>query len=132
MKVGDGVTIRAFSHLTGAEIGPRSIIGPFARLRPGTVLAEDVHIGNFVEVKASVLGAGVKANHLAYIGDAAIGAKTNVGAGVITCNYDGFVKFRTEIGEGELSARRQFGASRPGEGRQRRLYRNWLRHHREC
>lgn len=100
VKVGDGVTIRAFSHLTGAEIGPRSIIGPFARLRPGTVLAADVHIGNFVEVKASVLGAGVKANHLAYIGDASIGAKTNVGAGVITCNYDGFAKFRTEIGEG--------------------------------
>jgi bifunctional UDP-N-acetylglucosamine pyrophosphorylase / glucosamine-1-phosphate N-acetyltransferase len=100
VKVGDGVTIRAFSHLTGAEIGAGSLIGPFARLRPGTVLAEDVHIGNFVEVKAASLGAGVKANHLAYIGDAAIGAKTNVGAGVITCNYDGFAKFRTEIGAG--------------------------------
>lgn len=100
VKVGDGVTIRSFSHLTGAEIGPRSIIGPFARLRPGTVLAEDVHIGNFVEVKASSLGAGVKANHLSYIGDASIGAKTNIGAGVITCNYDGFAKFRTEIGAG--------------------------------
>jgi bifunctional UDP-N-acetylglucosamine pyrophosphorylase / glucosamine-1-phosphate N-acetyltransferase len=100
VTVGDGVTIRAFSHLTGAEIGAGSLIGPFARLRPGTVLAADVHIGNFVEVKAASLGAGVKANHLAYIGDAVIGAKTNVGAGVITCNYDGFAKFRTEIGEG--------------------------------
>jgi len=100
VKIGDGVTIRAFSHLVGAEIGSRSIIGPFARLRPGASLAEEVHIGNFVEVKASTLGPGVKANHLAYIGDASIGAKTNVGAGVITCNYDGFAKFRTEIGEG--------------------------------
>jgi bifunctional UDP-N-acetylglucosamine pyrophosphorylase / glucosamine-1-phosphate N-acetyltransferase len=100
VKVGDGVTIRAFSHLVGAEIGPRSIVGPFARLRPGASLAEDVHVGNFVEVKASTLGPGVKANHLAYIGDATIGAKTNIGAGVITCNYDGFTKFRTDIGEG--------------------------------
>jgi bifunctional UDP-N-acetylglucosamine pyrophosphorylase/glucosamine-1-phosphate N-acetyltransferase len=100
VKVGDGVTIRAFSHLVGAEIGPRSLIGPFARLRPGASLAEDVHVGNFVEVKASTLGPGVKANHLAYIGDATIGAKTNIGAGVITCNYDGFAKFRTEVGDG--------------------------------
>jgi bifunctional UDP-N-acetylglucosamine pyrophosphorylase/glucosamine-1-phosphate N-acetyltransferase len=100
VKIADGVTIRAFSHLVGADIGPNSIIGPFARLRPGAKLAEDVHVGNFVEVKASTLGAGVKANHLAYIGDATIGAKTNIGAGVITCNYDGFVKFRTEVGEG--------------------------------
>jgi bifunctional UDP-N-acetylglucosamine pyrophosphorylase/glucosamine-1-phosphate N-acetyltransferase len=100
VKVADGVTIRAFSHVVGADIGPNSIIGPFARLRPGAKLAEDVHVGNFVEVKASTLGAGVKANHLAYIGDATIGAKTNIGAGVITCNYDGFVKFRTEVGEG--------------------------------
>jgi bifunctional UDP-N-acetylglucosamine pyrophosphorylase/glucosamine-1-phosphate N-acetyltransferase len=100
VKIADGVTIRAFSHLVGADIGPNSIIGPFARLRPGAKLAEGVHVGNFVEVKASTLGAGVKANHLAYIGDATIGAKTNIGAGVITCNYDGFVKFRTEVGEG--------------------------------
>jgi len=100
VKVGEGATIRAFSHLLGAEIGPRSIVGPFARLRPGAVLAEDVHVGNFVEVKAASLGAGVKANHLAYIGDATIGAATNIGAGAITCNYDGFTKFRTEVGEG--------------------------------
>lgn len=100
VKVSDRVTIRAFSHLVGAEIGPQSVVGPFARLRPGASLAEDVHVGNFVEVKASTLGPGVKANHLSYIGDATIGAKTNIGAGVITCNYDGFAKFRTEVGEG--------------------------------
>jgi bifunctional UDP-N-acetylglucosamine pyrophosphorylase / glucosamine-1-phosphate N-acetyltransferase len=100
VKVGEGAAIRSFSHLLGAEIGPHSIVGPFARLRPGAVLSEDVHVGNFVEVKASTLGAGVKANHLAYIGDATIGAGTNIGAGAITCNYDGFAKFRTEVGEG--------------------------------
>jgi bifunctional UDP-N-acetylglucosamine pyrophosphorylase/glucosamine-1-phosphate N-acetyltransferase len=99
VRVEDGATIRAFSHLEGAVVGPRAIIGPFARLRPGALLAEDVHIGNFVEVKASRLGAGVKANHLAYLGDANIGARTNIGAGVITCNYNGFAKFPTEIGE---------------------------------
>ncbi|MGH6818748.1 MAG: bifunctional UDP-N-acetylglucosamine diphosphorylase/glucosamine-1-phosphate N-acetyltransferase GlmU [Methylovirgula sp.] len=100
VKIGDGAVIRAFSHLEGAEVGPGAIIGPFARLRPGAVLGENVHIGNFVEVKAATLGAGVKANHLAYIGDATIGAGTNVGAGAITCNYDGFTKFHTEVGEG--------------------------------
>ncbi len=100
VNIADGVTIRAFSHLVGTEIGPNSIVGPFARLRPGAKLAEDVHIGNFVEVKASTLGAGVKANHLAYIGNATIGAKTNIGAGVITCNYDGFGKFQTDVGAG--------------------------------
>jgi bifunctional UDP-N-acetylglucosamine pyrophosphorylase/glucosamine-1-phosphate N-acetyltransferase len=100
VRVADGALIRAFSHLEGAVVGPRAIIGPFARLRPGAVLAEDVHVGNFVEVKASMLGAGVKANHLAYLGDAKIGPRTNIGAGVITCNYNGFAKFTTEIGEG--------------------------------
>lgn len=100
VKVADGARIRAFSHLEGATVGPHAIVGPFARLRPGTVLAEEVHIGNFVEVKASRLGAGVKANHLAYLGDADIGARTNIGAGAITCNYNGFEKFPTVIGEG--------------------------------
>jgi bifunctional UDP-N-acetylglucosamine pyrophosphorylase/glucosamine-1-phosphate N-acetyltransferase len=99
VQIADGATIRAFSHLEGAKVGPRAIVGPFARLRPGAMLAEDVHIGNFVEVKASTLGAGVKANHLAYLGDAKIGARTNIGAGVITCNYNGLGKFVTEIGE---------------------------------
>lgn len=98
VSVGDGTRIRAFSHLEGVTIGARAVIGPFARLRPGSVLAEDVHVGNFVEVKASKLAAGVKANHLSYIGDATIGAKTNVGAGTITCNYNGFQKFQTHIG----------------------------------
>jgi bifunctional UDP-N-acetylglucosamine pyrophosphorylase/glucosamine-1-phosphate N-acetyltransferase len=99
VTVASHVTIRAFSHLEGAAIGPGCIIGPFARLRPGAALAEDVHVGNFVEVKAAALAKGVKANHLSYIGDATIGSGTNVGAGTITCNYDGFNKYRTTIGE---------------------------------
>ncbi len=100
VRVADGATIRSFSHLEGAEVGPRAIVGPYARLRPGTVLGEDVHIGNFVEVKAATLDAGVKANHLSYIGDATVGAGTNIGAGTVTCNYDGFQKSRTTIGAG--------------------------------
>lgn len=99
VRVATGSTIRAFSHLEGASVGEGCIIGPFARLRPGATLDRDVHIGNFVEVKAAMLGAGVKANHLAYIGDATIGARSNIGAGAITCNYNGFAKFRTEVGE---------------------------------
>jgi bifunctional UDP-N-acetylglucosamine pyrophosphorylase/glucosamine-1-phosphate N-acetyltransferase len=98
VTVASNVTIRAFSHIEGANIGPGSIIGPFARLRPGTRLDEDVHIGNFVEIKASHLAAGVKASHLSYIGDATVGSRTNIGAGTITCNYDGYNKHRTTIG----------------------------------
>ncbi len=98
VSVAEGARIRAFSHLEGVHVGARAIVGPFARLRPGSVLGEDVHVGNFVEVKASTLEAGVKANHLSYIGDASIGARSNVGAGTITCNYDGFRKSRTTIG----------------------------------
>ncbi len=98
VTVGEGVEIPAFCHLAGATVGDRAIVGPFARLRPGAELAADVHVGNFVEVKNSRLEIGVKANHLAYIGDSDIGSGTNVGAGVITCNYDGFEKFRTRIG----------------------------------
>lgn len=98
VSVGEGSVIRSFSHLEGATIGQNATIGPFARLRPGTELSQDVHIGNFVEVKASEVGAGAKINHLSYIGDASIGAKTNIGAGTITCNYDGFSKYRTEVG----------------------------------
>ncbi len=100
VRIGAGTTIRAFSHLEGASVGKDCIIGPFARLRPGAELSATVHIGNFVEVKAAHLGEGVKANHLSYIGDATIGARTNIGAGTITCNYDGFGKFKTEVGEG--------------------------------
>ncbi|MEK9673296.1 MAG: bifunctional UDP-N-acetylglucosamine diphosphorylase/glucosamine-1-phosphate N-acetyltransferase GlmU [Rhodospirillaceae bacterium] len=100
VTVGDDVTIRAFCHIEGAAIGPGAIVGPFARLRPGTVLERNVHIGNFVEVKASVMGEGAKANHLTYIGDSEVGAGANMGAGTITCNYDGHFKSKTVIGRG--------------------------------
>ena len=95
--VAAGAHIKPFCHIEDAVVGAASIIGPYARLRPGTVLAEDVHIGNFVEVKNSQIAAHSKANHLAYIGDATIGSKVNIGAGTITCNYDGVNKFRTVI-----------------------------------
>jgi bifunctional UDP-N-acetylglucosamine pyrophosphorylase/glucosamine-1-phosphate N-acetyltransferase len=95
--VGAGANIKPFSHIEDATIGAASQIGPYARLRPGTTLGEDVHIGNFVEVKNSTVAAHSKANHLAYVGDATIGSRVNIGAGVITCNYDGANKFRTVI-----------------------------------
>ncbi len=98
--IGSGVEIPAFCHMIGATIGDHASIGPFARLRPGADLGDHVHIGNFVEVKNSRLDAGVKANHLTYLGDSHVGSGTNVGAGTITCNYDGFAKHRTEIGQG--------------------------------
>jgi bifunctional UDP-N-acetylglucosamine pyrophosphorylase/glucosamine-1-phosphate N-acetyltransferase len=98
--VRSGAEIRAFCHIEGAEIGSGAIVGPFARLRPGAVLEKDVHIGNFVEVKNARLEAGAKANHLTYIGDARVGAASNVGAGTITCNYDGAQKHFTDIGAG--------------------------------
>jgi bifunctional UDP-N-acetylglucosamine pyrophosphorylase/glucosamine-1-phosphate N-acetyltransferase len=91
-------TIRAFSHLEGAKVSDEAIIGPYARLRPGAEIGARAHIGNFVEVKAVVVGEGAKANHLAYLGDGAVGAGVNIGAGVIFCNYDGFSKHRTVIG----------------------------------
>jgi bifunctional UDP-N-acetylglucosamine pyrophosphorylase/glucosamine-1-phosphate N-acetyltransferase len=94
-----GARIEPFSLIDGARVGPGAMVGPYARLRPGTELAADVHIGNFVEVKNSRLAAGAKANHLAYVGDADVGARVNVGAGTITCNYDGANKHRTTIGE---------------------------------
>lgn len=100
VTVEDGALVRSFSHLEGARVGKAARVGPFARLRPGTELGEDVHIGNFVEVKAAQIETGAKANHLAYIGDARVGAGANVGAGTITCNYDGVAKHRTEIGKG--------------------------------
>jgi bifunctional UDP-N-acetylglucosamine pyrophosphorylase/glucosamine-1-phosphate N-acetyltransferase len=98
--VESGAEIRAFSHLEGCHVGPRAIIGPYARLRPGTTIGTGAHVGNFVELKATSLGDGAKANHLSYLGDASIGAHTNIGAGTITCNYDGFAKHRTTIGSG--------------------------------
>ncbi len=100
VSIGRGTVIHAFSHLAGAEIGEDCSIGPFARLRPGTVLGKAARIGNFVETKAASIEAGAKVNHLSYIGDARIGAKANIGAGTITCNYDGFGKYRTDIGAG--------------------------------
>jgi len=100
VTIEDGATIHAFSHLEGARVGPAATAGPFARLRPGADLGAKAKIGNFVEVKAASIGAGAKVSHLSYIGDASVGARANVGAGVITCNYDGFRKFRTSIGEG--------------------------------
>ena len=99
VTVESGATIRAFSHLEGCHVSRGGIIGPYARLRPGAELAEDVRIGNFVEVKNARIAAGAKVNHLSYIGDATVGEKTNIGAGTITCNYDGVLKHHTQIGE---------------------------------
>jgi len=96
-SVGAGTRIDAFTHIDGAELGANTVIGPYARLRPGAQLADEAHVGNFVEVKNAVIGHGSKANHLTYIGDADIGARVNIGAGTITCNYDGANKFRTVI-----------------------------------
>jgi bifunctional UDP-N-acetylglucosamine pyrophosphorylase / glucosamine-1-phosphate N-acetyltransferase len=100
VEVGSGTVIRAFSHIEGASIAENADIGPFARLRPGAELADGAKVGNFCEVKKSKIGPGAKVNHLTYIGDAEIGAKANIGAGTITCNYDGFNKFKTVVGEG--------------------------------
>jgi bifunctional UDP-N-acetylglucosamine pyrophosphorylase/glucosamine-1-phosphate N-acetyltransferase len=96
-RIASGAVIQPFCHIDDAVIGADAVIGPYARLRPGTELAEAVHIGNFVEIKNSQLGAHSKANHLAYVGDATVGARVNIGAGTITCNYDGANKFRTVI-----------------------------------
>ena len=100
VSVADGATIHAFSHIEGATIGARASIGPFARIRPGTRLADRTKVGNFVELKKADVGEGAQVNHLSYVGDASIGARANIGAGTITCNYDGFGKYNTMIGEG--------------------------------
>jgi bifunctional UDP-N-acetylglucosamine pyrophosphorylase/glucosamine-1-phosphate N-acetyltransferase len=99
VRIGSGTRVAPFSYLDGAVTGEACVLGPFARVRPGTVLANGVHIGNFVEVKNSAISDDSKANHLSYIGDADIGARVNIGAGTITCNYDGANKYRTEIGD---------------------------------
>lgn len=98
--VEDGVVIHSFSHLAGARLSPGAAIGPFARLRPGASIGPKAKVGNFVEIKNTELGAGAQVSHLTYLGDASIGARANIGAGTITCNYDGFSKYRTVIGEG--------------------------------
>jgi bifunctional UDP-N-acetylglucosamine pyrophosphorylase/glucosamine-1-phosphate N-acetyltransferase len=100
VTVETGATIRAFSHLEGAVVRKGAIVGPYARLRPGADIGEDAHIGNFVEVKKVAVGKGAKANHLSYLGDGAVGAGANIGAGTIFCNYDGFDKHETHVGEG--------------------------------
>jgi bifunctional UDP-N-acetylglucosamine pyrophosphorylase/glucosamine-1-phosphate N-acetyltransferase len=100
VTIASGATIRGFSHIEGAAIGTYCEVGPFARLRPGAVMDEGAKVGNFVEMKKARLGPGAKANHLTYLGDADVGAKANIGAGTITCNYDGYFKYRTMIGEG--------------------------------
>ena len=100
VSIGDGAVIHSFSHIVQSTLGRNTLLGPFARLRPGTSMGDGAKIGNFVEAKAAVLEAGVKVNHLSYIGDAHVGAHSNIGAGTITCNYDGFNKHKTRIGEG--------------------------------
>jgi bifunctional UDP-N-acetylglucosamine pyrophosphorylase / glucosamine-1-phosphate N-acetyltransferase len=100
VEVGDGAVVHSFTHAVQTRIGKNASVGPYARMRPGTVLGEGAKIGNFVETKAAAIDAGAKVSHLTYIGDAHIGANANIGAGTITCNYDGFDKYRTEIGEG--------------------------------
>jgi len=100
VSISDGAVIHSFSHIVQSSIGKNALVGPFARMRPGTSLGEGAKIGNFVETKAATLEAGVKVNHLSYVGDAHVGANANIGAGTITCNYDGFGKNRTEIGAG--------------------------------
>ncbi|MGB3445187.1 MAG: bifunctional UDP-N-acetylglucosamine diphosphorylase/glucosamine-1-phosphate N-acetyltransferase GlmU [Xanthobacteraceae bacterium] len=100
VSIGDGAVIHAFSHIEKATIGAKASVGPFARLRPGTSLGDGAKVGNFVEIKAAIIEAGAKVNHLTYIGDAQIGANANIGAGTITCNYDGFNKYKTIVGKG--------------------------------
>jgi bifunctional UDP-N-acetylglucosamine pyrophosphorylase / glucosamine-1-phosphate N-acetyltransferase len=100
VTVESGAHIRAFSHLEGAHVSRGAVVGPYARLRTGAELAEDVRVGNFVEIKNAELGEGAKVNHLSYVGDATVGARANLGAGTVTCNYDGVFKHHTDIGEG--------------------------------
>jgi bifunctional UDP-N-acetylglucosamine pyrophosphorylase/glucosamine-1-phosphate N-acetyltransferase len=100
VEIADDVTIRSFCHLEGASIARGAIVGPFARLRPGARIGEHAHIGNFVEIKNASVESGAKINHLSYIGDARVGEKANIGAGTITCNYDGIAKYFTDIGAG--------------------------------
>jgi bifunctional UDP-N-acetylglucosamine pyrophosphorylase/glucosamine-1-phosphate N-acetyltransferase len=100
VQIADGAAIHAFSHIEGATIGAKASIGPFARIRPGTRLGDKTKVGNFVELKKADVAEGAKINHLSYVGDASVGANANIGAGTITCNYDGFGKYQTVIGDG--------------------------------
>jgi bifunctional UDP-N-acetylglucosamine pyrophosphorylase/glucosamine-1-phosphate N-acetyltransferase len=100
VSIGAGTEIRPFCHIDGAKVGKNAIVGPFARLRPGAAIGDGAHIGNFVEIKAATIAPGANVNHLSYVGDATVGAGSNIGAGTITCNYDGFAKHMTRIGKG--------------------------------
>jgi bifunctional UDP-N-acetylglucosamine pyrophosphorylase/glucosamine-1-phosphate N-acetyltransferase len=100
VTIEENVEIRAFSHIDGAHLMKNATVGPFARIRPGSLIGEGAYVGNFVELKQTKLGAGAKANHLSYIGDSVVGAHANIGAGTITCNYDGIQKHKTTIGAG--------------------------------
>jgi acetyltransferase-like isoleucine patch superfamily enzyme len=131
VTVETGARIRAFSHLEGCHVSSGAVVGPYARLRPGAEIGDDAKIGNFVEVKAATIGEGAKVNHLSYIGDAEIGTGTNVGAGTVTCNYDGVMKHRTVIGAGRLH-RLGHDAGRPGHDRGRGDDGQRLGHHRGC
>jgi bifunctional UDP-N-acetylglucosamine pyrophosphorylase/glucosamine-1-phosphate N-acetyltransferase len=115
VRVESSAVIRAFSHLEGARVASGALIGPYARLRPGADIGEDAHIGNFVEVKKVKVGQGAKANHLSYLGDGTVGAGANIGAGTIFCNYDGFDKHDTHVGEGGVH-RLQLGPCGAGHG----------------
>ena len=128
VTVEDNAVIRSFSHLDRAHVGKGALVGPYARLRPGAKLGADVHIGNFVEIKEAVIEDGAKANHLAYIGDARLGAGANFGAGAIVCNYDGVAKHRTDIGKGAFIGS-NCRAGRAGHDRRRRLCRDRLGDH---
>ena len=127
--VEDGAVIHAFTHIEGAHDRPDATVGPFARLRPGAKLGDGAQIGNFVEIKAATLEAGAKVNHLTYIGDAAVGAGANIGAGTITCNYDGFAQAPHRDRRGRLH-RLQLRAGGAGDDRRRRLCRLGLGDHR--
>ena len=131
VKVADDVEIRAFCHLEGVTIASGAQIGPFARLRPGAEIGENAHIGNFVEVKNGTIEAGAKVNHLTYIGDARVGEGANIGAGTITCNYDGFGKYRTDIGDGAFIGSNSSLVA-PGQDRRRRHRRRRLGDHQGC
>jgi bifunctional UDP-N-acetylglucosamine pyrophosphorylase / glucosamine-1-phosphate N-acetyltransferase len=100
VSIGDNVVVRSFSHVEGATVAPGATVGPFARLRPGAKVGPQAHIGNFVEIKNATVEAGAKINHLSYVGDARVGSGANIGAGTITCNYDGVAKHQTDIGKG--------------------------------
>ncbi len=116
VTIADNVVVHAFSHLEGATLASFVSIGPYARLRPGAVLGEGARIGNFVEVKATTLGAGAKVNHLTYLGDATVGAGANIGAGTITCNYDGFKQVEDDHWR-QCLRRVELVAGRPGDDR---------------